>query len=814
MEADAPRRRWPLQAALLVLAAGLYFAGYLAYLKLKLTFPDPDFKSFCNVGSAFDCDEVQRHSSSMFFGIPIAVLAIPTYLVLGWLAAVGLRGKKGSGVAVSYMAFIGLFTVAYAAYLGYLSHFEIGTFCLFCMSMYAVQLLATVFAFVARGIGFRGVIAEVFTSLTSFQGPIASSAVIGLVALGGAYGAYTMAYGEMSEAETARVAAEMAAMEGGAVEVAPGADDANDGATPADAAAGAAAKGAGAATAAAKPKPAPRPARKPKLTDNGYDWFDVPVGEGDHVLGPIDAPVTIVSFKDFECGFCRFVASQEKPLKKRYADKVRFVFKHYPMNSDCNYRMGSTRMHDGACRAAYASICAEEQDKFWDMYDVLWKNQKKFSDEQLRGYAEKLGLDLAKYDACYASDRPKKKIEEDVRLAARMRIIGTPRLYINNRLVTGSTATDVLDYYVQMALKAGEAAPATAEARVATNEDKRMVQMTKAAGPFWIDAFESSIDGKGKAVSVPGVKPALASWFDAKAACDKAGKRMCTEEEWVSACTGEAAVDHGKNGNWTSGPVSGRLYPYGAFFEQGACRDSEDKYTGAAAETGKNAQCRTAEGVYDLTGNLYEWVGAAPEEATMIGGDWRSGSGASCRRRTRTYGAGIKNDTTGFRCCADAEVADVATSADVKSEGIPEAVGGKVPADLVLETTDGGKLSPRSFKGKVTYLTFFASWCSNCRKQMPAIKAWEDEWKSKGFQIVAINVDRVQKKAEDYITKLEPNFTVALDPMARTMSDFDINAMPTSFIIGKDGVIKKRVVGYKDKEIEATRKTILDLLGG
>ena len=86
MEGDAPRRTWPLKATLVVLTAGLYFAGYLAYLKLKITFPDPDFVSFCKLGDGFDCDEVQRHASSMLFGVPIALLAIPTYLVMGWLA--------------------------------------------------------------------------------------------------------------------------------------------------------------------------------------------------------------------------------------------------------------------------------------------------------------------------------------------------------------------------------------------------------------------------------------------------------------------------------------------------------------------------------------------------------------------------------------------------------------------------------------------------------------------------------------------------------------------------------------------------------
>ena len=62
------------------------------------------------------------------------------------------------------------------------------------------------------------------------------------------------------------------------------------------------------------------------------------------------------------------------------------------------------------------------------------------------------------------------------------------------------------------------------------------------------------------------------------------------------------------------------------------------------------------------------------------------------------------------------------------------------------------------------------------------------------------------------MARLDPNFIVAYDPSARTMSDFDINAMPTSFIVGRDGLIKRRVVGYKTDEIAQTRAAITSLM--
>ena len=99
---------------------------------------------------------------------------------------------------------------------------------------------------------------------------------------------------------------------------------------------------------------------------------------------------------------------------------------------------------------------------------------------------------------------------------------------------------------------------------------------------------------------------------------------MCTEEEWVSACIGEPANDHNNNGKFVDGPVVGRLYPYGPFYEKDTCRDSEDKLNGKPTKTGSMPGCRTPEGIYDLSGNLYEWIGKSADDAAMMGGDFRT----------------------------------------------------------------------------------------------------------------------------------------------------------------------------------------------
>ncbi len=549
----------------------------------------------------------------------------------------------------------------------------------------------------------------------------------------------------------------------------------------------------------------------PKLTDSGWDIYEVPVGPDDHALGPADAPVTYVAFMDFESAPCRYLETQVKPLEARYGDKVRFVFKHYPLNADCNPRMGTARTHDGACRAARAAICAGEQGRFWELHDELYRNQGRLSDDALRGYAAQVGVDVARWQQCYKSQRPQERIRRDVELAAGMRVHGTPRIYIHNRLVTGSTTTEVLDYYLRLALDSPPPPP-TAAARAATVGSPRMVAGQASHGTFWIDAFEASVDKHGKALSVPGVQPARASWYDAKAACELAGKRLCSEEEWVSACIGAPAVDDDSNGRFVDGPVRGRLYPYGAYYEVGACRDDEDERSGDAGRTGDSPRCRTAEGLYDLAGNLGEWVGLTETDAALLGGDSRSGAAATCRQRTATYGPGLDNAATGFRCCADSRVKDVGVASDAVDTRPADVIGRPVPTGLALETSDGRRLGPATFAGKVTLLTFFASWSAGSRQQVPVLKAWQDEWRARGFQVVAINLDRTRAKGEQYVRELAPNFAVAYDPMARATGGFDIDALPTSFLVGRDGRITRRVLKDDDGAVEQTRAAIRALL--
>ena len=113
-----------------------------------------------------------------------------------------------------------------------------------------------------------------------------------------------------------------------------------------------------------------------------------PVGQRDHQQGPETAPVTLVEYGDYECPYCGEVYPIVKEIQARMGDRLRFVFRNFPI----------TTSHPHAQQAAEAAEGADAQGKFWEMHDVLYENQSHLEDRDLSGYAGRLGLDVERFD--------------------------------------------------------------------------------------------------------------------------------------------------------------------------------------------------------------------------------------------------------------------------------------------------------------------------------------------------------------------------------------------------------------------------------
>lgn len=142
------------------------------------------------------------------------------------------------------------------------------------------------------------------------------------------------------------------------------------------------------------------------------------------------APVVIVEFADFECRYCATAHETVKDVLGAYGDKVRLVFRHYPLS-----------FHLKAPKAAQASICADEQGKFWEMHDSLFESQA-LEIDALRLQAQRVGLDSSKFESCLQSGRAQEVLERDIAAGQKAGVSGTPAFFVNGLMLTGAQPED------------------------------------------------------------------------------------------------------------------------------------------------------------------------------------------------------------------------------------------------------------------------------------------------------------------------------------------------------------------------------------
>lgn len=147
--------------------------------------------------------------------------------------------------------------------------------------------------------------------------------------------------------------------------------------------------------------------------------------------GPAEAPITMVTFSDFQCPYCVRVNPTLKALETKYAGKLRIAFKDFPLG-----------IHKEARKAAEAGQCASEQGKFWEMHDKMFANQQKLQTDSLKSLAKEIGLDGSAFASCLDSGRTAARVAADVAQGTRHGVTGTPTFFINGRFLSGAQSIE------------------------------------------------------------------------------------------------------------------------------------------------------------------------------------------------------------------------------------------------------------------------------------------------------------------------------------------------------------------------------------
>ena len=337
--------------------------------------------TFCNIGQTFDCTAIEMSPYSEFLGgLPLSGFAIAGYLVILSLSIYGFSEKFRRNIRAFILVFTSIAVVFSAAYLAIMIGL-IGKLCVICLSVDALNL-----ALLGLAISLPRSL-ETPTSTNGLRFPqLATAGVLSLLA------AFLISKATNPQDGMKK-------------------DDMNDIIE---------------SVMSAPVTPIELPADAP-------------------VVGNPKAPITIVKFFDFQCPACKMAANAVHPLLKRYPNDIKFAFMNFPLAAECNTWSALTRtMHEFACEAATAAVCANQQGKYNEAYGILFEKQKEFEAGKIADLLSGIqGIDLPKLKECMKLPSTIEKIKSDTTYGVNVKIQSTPTFFINGKKLEGGLPTNL-----------------------------------------------------------------------------------------------------------------------------------------------------------------------------------------------------------------------------------------------------------------------------------------------------------------------------------------------------------------------------------
>ncbi len=220
---------------------------------------------------------------------------------------------------------------------------------------------------------------------------------------------------------------------------------------------------------------------------------DVALGDAP-ARGPRDASVTIIEFADYECPYCQKIHPELKQLEQEFHGQVVFAFKDYPLS-----------MHKHAEKAAEAARCAGRQGKFWEYHDALFEGKNGLDVSVLKVDARTVGLDGAAFDACIDSGAEAAGVKQDIEEGSHLGLTGTPTIFVNKHLFSGTTSYAVLRDMVveQLALAPPRAKAASVTAPAAPAKTKTVALQSAQFPSFVREPQEGAVSAANSSAATP-----------------------------------------------------------------------------------------------------------------------------------------------------------------------------------------------------------------------------------------------------------------------------------------------------------------------
>lgn len=382
----------------LLAAAGVYISELLVQVHLDAHFSGAGDTGVCAAGEGFSCADAANSGYAEIGGLPIAALGMAFYVAVFVMAAVARFRKddKGGRSALADTFLLGgAAAVGYSIFLAIVSATDIGKFCPLCMGLYGVNLGLFLVALFTHPERFGGLARMFKAPTTGMFWATVGVLVVSTLAAQGIYASRAQAAHDARQADSEAL------------------DD----------------------------------LRKPKQ-------FDVALGDAP-MRGPADAPIVVVEFSDFQCPYCRRLADGLKDASARMPGKVRYYFKHFPMDSSCNPTVDGS-MHQDACRAAVAMVCAQRSGRAWEMHDLMFQNQRTLDRASLSKYAAEVGIDVEAFGVCLDDPEALAVVRADIEQGRALGVKGTPMWFLDGWRQLGARDGETLEAMFNQRLRAGQ----------------------------------------------------------------------------------------------------------------------------------------------------------------------------------------------------------------------------------------------------------------------------------------------------------------------------------------------------------------------